>query len=94
MKYLQRWFDETTLMILGNVSYGASSFWTAFVEDDISYYLGKLKQVNKTKGLNSWLSCVLCFLVLSLPHIVWYLIVSIPDLCLRLYFFILIFEDN
>ena len=45
------------------------------------------------KGLTSWLSCVLYFLVLchyliwcSLPGMVQYLIVSIPDLCLPLYF--------
>ena len=39
------------------------------------------------KGLTSWLSCELCFLIfLSLSHGVlgqfWFLIVSIPDLCL------------
>ena len=39
------------------------------------------------KGLTSWLSCVLCFLVfVSLSHLVSrILIVSIPDLCLPLY---------
>ena len=43
------------------------------------------------KGLASWLSCVCCFLVfLLLFHIcvldqVWYLIVSIPDICLLPY---------
>ena len=43
------------------------------------------------KGLTSWLSCVLCFIVfcsflICLPGQVWYLIVSFPDLCLPLYF--------
>ena len=38
------------------------------------------------KGLTSWLSCIWCFsCVLSLSYMAWYLIVSIPDLCL-LYF--------
>ena len=36
------------------------------------------------KGLTSWLSCMRCFLLfLSLSHVVWYSIVSIPDLCLK-----------
>ena len=35
----------------------------------------------RSKG--PWLSCMLCFIVfLSLSHVVWYLIISIPDLCL------------
>ena len=39
------------------------------------------------KRLTSWLSCVWCFLVFwSLSDMVKYLIVSIPDLCLLLYF--------
>ena len=34
------------------------------------------------KGLISWLSCMYCFIVfLSLSHVVWYLNVSISDLC-------------
>ena len=38
------------------------------------------------KALTSWFSCVLCFLLfLSLSHMVFRLIVSIPDLCLTLY---------
>ena len=43
------------------------------------------------KGLTSWLFCVLCFPVffVTLPYCVpgkvWYLLVSIPDLCLPLY---------
>ena len=43
------------------------------------------------KGLTSWLSCVLCFLVFfvifqyGVPGQVLYLIVMIPDLCLPLY---------
>ena len=40
------------------------------------------------KGLASWLSCVRCFVTfpcVDLGH-VWYLIVSIPDICLLPYF--------
>ena len=43
------------------------------------------------KGLTSWLSCIRHFVVLLLlSHTVWYLIVSIPDLCLLPYFLMLI----
>ena len=41
LKLLQRCFDETSLCILGNLSYGAAFYWTAFVADDASYYSGK-----------------------------------------------------
>ena len=36
------------------------------------------------KGMTSWLSCMLCFIVFCGQ--VWYLIVLIPDLCLLAYF--------
>ena len=40
-------------------------------------------------GLDSWLSCVLCFCMFLFPcgvlGRVWYLVVSIPDLCLFIY---------
>ena len=43
------------------------------------------------KGLTSWLSFVVSIVSLSLSHSilgqVWYLIVSIPDLCTLTYFF-------
>ena len=42
----------------------------------------KSESVNK-RSKGPWLSCMLCFIVfLSLSHVVWYLIISIPDLCL------------
>ena len=42
-------------------------------------------------GITSWFSCVLCFCAfVTFPYgvrgHVWYLILSIPDLCLPLYF--------
>ena len=42
LKLLQRCLDEVYLCMLGNLSYGAAFFWTAFVADDISYYIGLL----------------------------------------------------
>ena len=40
------------------------------------------------KGLTSWLFFVMLNCVLSLSHEVWYLVVSIPDLCHLSYYVI------
>ena len=40
------------------------------------------------KGLTSWLSYLWCFIVLlSLSHVVSWVIVSIPDICILSYFY-------
>ena len=51
--------------------------------------------VTCSEGLTSWLSCLRCFLVFVTFQYgvlvqVWYLIVRIPDLCILLYFVIII----
>ena len=38
------------------------------------------------KGLTSWLSFVVCHFPIGILGLVWYLIVSIPDLCTLTYF--------
>lgn len=38
---LERFMDEIWICMIGTVSYGAAFFWTAFVTDDLSYYLSK-----------------------------------------------------
>lgn len=39
LKLWQKFFDEVSLAMLGSLSFAASLYWTAFLEDDISYYL-------------------------------------------------------
>lgn len=38
---LEKFMDEIWICMIGTLSYGAAFFWTAFVTDDISYYLSE-----------------------------------------------------
>lgn len=38
---LEKCLDEIWICMIGTISYGASFFWTAFVSDDVTYYISK-----------------------------------------------------
>ena len=66
--------------------------YLCFVSVMLSYLFIAALWSPARKGLTSWLFCVCCFLVFFVTFQfgvlgqVWYLIVSIPDLCLLPYF--------
>ena len=48
LKLWQKCFDEVSLAMLGSLSFAASLYWTAFLEDDLSYYLGRAHIIGGT----------------------------------------------
>ena len=40
LKFWQKCFDEVSVAMLGSLSFALSLYWTAFLTDDLSYYLG------------------------------------------------------